>query len=916
MNLSKSLASVLLTAALSNAMGQVVLNEVCVSNMTGLTVSHPIDGSPQQEDWVELLNTTATAVDLAGWYLSDDPAQNTKWAFPAGASIPANGRLVVLCSTWNGLFGGYYSTNFKLNQTSGDHVVLSNPGATIIDDYAITLRTKEDQSRGRVPDGSGAWSLLAAPSPNAANGPASPEYVARPTLSPGAGFYGGAQTVTITGPAGATIRYTLNGNKPTATSTAYAGPINVAATTVVRAACFSNTPGVPPSFIETNTYFINSPHTVAVLSIADDELPTLLGGTQIEPLGSFEYFGPDGLLRDEATGTFNEHGQDSWAYDQRGFDYITRDQTGYNDAIHYPIFRGKSRQKYQRLIIKALAGDNCPFGPGQPAHIRDPYVQALSQTGDLHLDERSYEPCVLYMNGQYWGVYDMREKVDDADFTKYYYDQDANNIYCIKTWGGTWNEFGGAAASNDWNALLAYINANNMGDPTAFAYVDARYNWKSLIDYFCLNSYVVCADWLNWNTIWWKGLDPAGEHKKWGYALWDEDATFGHYGNFTGIPDQSANADPCTVENLGDPGGQGHTLILNKLITENQMVHDYYVNRYIDLGNTVFSCDNMNHLLDSLLAMTTPEMPAQCARWGTNMATWQANVQVLRDFIDARCITTQQGLVDCYDLEGPYNVVFKVEPPLSGRIQVNSAVLPTYPFQGIYYGAINTELQALSESGWSFDHWEAMHHTFAPSMTDSVVNFMFTGTDTIIAHFTPPIQYEVVLMTDPLNKATITFDGIAYNSFPVSVPVAEGIPIPLLVAPNMFYDFKYWEVKHNLPNTNDSTRRDIQVTFYESDTIIAHLAEQDYAYWAPNAFSPNGDGINDVWQPWGNVIDPETFELEIYDRWGRVIFTSDDPHMAWDGGTTPLGVYAFRVRLNEGITHEQHEQMGYVTVIR
>jgi hypothetical protein len=267
-------------------------------------------------------------------------------------------------------------------------------------------------------------------------------------------------------------------------------------------------------------------------------------------------------------------------------------------------------------------------------------------------------------------------------------------------------------------------------------------------------------------------------------------------------------------------------------------------------------------------------------------------------------LTTQQGLVDCYQLEGPYNVVFKVEPPLSGRIQVNSAVLPTYPFQGIYYGAINTELQALSESGWSFDHWEAMHHTFAPSMTDSVVNFMFTITDTIIAHFTPPIQYEVVLMPDPPNKATITFDGIAYNSFPVSVPVAGGIPLPLLVAPNMFYDFKYWEVKHNLPNTNDSTRRDIQVTFYESDTIIAHLEEQDYAYWAPNAFSP------------GNVIDPETFELEIYDRWGRVIYTSDDPHMAWDGGTTPLGVYAFRVELREGITHEEHKQMGYVTVIR
>ena len=915
----KYLKFVLIGTSLSIASAisaQVVLNEVCVSNLNGLTVNNPIDGAPEQEDWVELFNTSGAAVSVAGWYLSDDPALPTKWAFPAGASVPASGRLVVLCSTWNGFFGGYYSTNFKLNQTSADQIILSDGSATPVDSYQLNLRTMANQSRGRVPDGSGGWALIATPTPGAANGAALPEYVDRPVITPVAGFYAGAQSVTITGPAGATIRYTLNGNKPTVTSAAYGGPINVAANTVVRAACFSATPGVPASFIETNSYFINSPHTIAVLSVADDELPTLLSGNQIEPLGSFEYFGPDGVLRDEATGHFNEHGQDSWAYDQRGFDYIARDQTGYNDAIHYPIFRGKDRQKYQRLIIKALAGDNCPFGPGQPAHIRDPYVQALSQTGDLHLDERSYEPCVLYVNGQYWGVYDMREKVDDADFTKKYYGQDANNIYFIKTWGGTWNEYGGAAASTDWNALLNYINTNDMGDAAAFAYVDERYNWKSLIDYFCLNSYVVCADWLNWNTIWWKGLDPAGGHKKWGYALWDEDATFGHYGNFTGIPDQSVNADPCTVEDLGDPGGQGHTVILRKLIDENEMIHDYYVNRYIDLGNTVFSCANMNHLLDSLLTMVTPEMPAQCARWGTSMATWQANVQVLRNFIDGRCITTQQGLVDCYDLEGPFNVTFQVEPPLTGTISINSITPPVYPFTGVYYGGITTGLVAQGLDGNAFDHWELNNHVLDPSELDSIVTLQFTTTDTIIAYFKPPIQYEVVLLTDPPNTATIRFDGQSYTSFPAIASVGEDIPIDVSVEPNMFYDFLYWEIKHNLPNTNDSTKRDFTVRFFEPDTIIAHLKPQEYAFWSSNAFSPNGDGINDTWQPWGNVIDPDEFDLEVYDRWGQVLYTSNEPNVGWDGSSAPVGVYAFRVHLREGITHDQHQMMGHVTLIR
>ena len=858
------LALLLLAPALR---AQVVLNEVCVTNLNGLEVTDPFNGGQDREDWVELYNTGGAAVDLSGWYLSDDDALPTKWSFPAGATIPANGHLVVICSGWNGQYGGYWCTNFKVTQGN-------------------------------------------------ANAAASPEYTPRPQLSPQAGFYGGAQQVTITGPAGATIRYTTNGSEPTATSTAYAGPINVAATTVIKAACFSDTPGTPRSFTETNTYFIGVSHGVAVLSMSGDQVQTLLEGNGgIEPLGNLEYFGPDGALRDEAAGHFNEHGQDSWAYDQRGFDYIARDQTGYNDAIHYPVFHATPRDKFQRLIIKALAGDNCPFGPGQPAHIRDPYVQSLSQLGNLRLDERSYEPAVLYVNGQYWGVYDMREKVDDADFFDEYYNQGENDVYMLKTWGGTWSEFGGGAAQADWNALRAYIQSNDMGDAAAFAYVDEQYNWKSLIDYFCLNSYTVCADWLNWNTAWWRGLDPEGNHKKWGYVLWDMDATFGHYANFTGIPDQSANADPCTVEELGDPGGQGHTTILNKLITENQMVHDYYVNRYIDLGNTLFSCATMNAHLDSLLALFGPEMPAQCARWGTTMAAWEAGVQQLRAFIDARCITTQEGLVDCYDLEGPFNVTLVVQPPLSGKIRVNSETYQTYPFTGVF----NTTMEGIAEPDWIFDHWEANNHVFLPSMTDSLVNFQFTTTDTIVAWFKPPTQYPIVLMTDPPNTATIEFNDQFYSSFPVEASVGEDVPVDVNVTPNPFYDFLYWEVRQNEPNTNDSTRRDFTINFFGPDTLIAHLKPQEYGYWAPNAFTPNGDGIN-TWQPWGNVIDPEGFELEVYDRWGQLMYASNNPRDGWDGtaggAQVPLGVYAFRAHVIEGITGKKHDLQGHITVIR
>ncbi len=897
---------------------QVVVNEACASNLSSFA-----DSFGEYEDWFELYNTSATPVDLSGWWLSNRPGNPLKWQIPTGTVIAANGWQLVIASKRNIVVGPLLHASFNLNQTDGDHVILSDASGTLVDDFTfdVTSLTKVGHSRCRATDGTGAWSLSSTPTPGAANAGVIAEYLERPTMSVPAGVYAGAQNIALSGPAGATIRYTTDGSLPTATSTAYAGPIAIGATTVIRATAFGAA-GTQPSFTETNTYLIGSGHTVAILSIAGDQVDELLDGNGgIQPIGHFEYFGPDGVLRDEAEGEFNEHGQDSWAYDQRGFDYIARDQTGYNDALHYPIFRTKDRPKFQRLIVKAAAGDNYNFGPGGAAHIRDAYVQALSQTGHLAVDERSYEPAVLYVNGQYWGVYDMREKVDDHDFTNYYYDQDEFNIQMLKTWGGTWSEYGGGQAQADWNALRTYILGNDMGDAAAFAYVDEQLSWKSLVDYFCLNSYTVCADWLNWNTGWWRGMDPNGDKRKWRYILWDMDATFGHYTNFTGIPNQTPDADPCAAEQLPDPGGEGHTLILEKLIAENQMVHDYYVNRYVDLGNTLFSCANMIPFLDSLVNIIAPEMPGQIARWGGSMAQWEANVQNMRNFIETRCVAIEEGLVDCYDLEGPFDVVFNVDPPLSGAIAINSITPDTYPFSGTYYGGIPTTLAPIPETGWVFSHWEVFStNTILPSTTDSLVTVDILAADSIVAHFVPPTRYDVVLDVEPRAGATIWFDGTVYDSFPATASVAEGVDVVFYVIPERYYDFLYWTVANATYTPSDSSVTELSAQFFAIDTVVAHLKPQEYSYYAPNAFTPNADGINDVFLPLGNAIDLDRYDLQVFDRWGGSLYASQDPTKGWDGtaggAVVPNGVYAYRAFAVDAVKGDVYELYGHVTLFR
>ncbi|MBK7173798.1 MAG: hypothetical protein IPH84_11315 [Bacteroidales bacterium] len=73
-----------------------------------------------------------------------------------------------------------------------------------------------------------------------------------------------------------------------------------------------------------------------------------------------------------------------------------------------------------------------------------------------------------------------------------------------------------------------------------------------------------------------------------------------------------------------------------------------------------------------MAAMIEPEIPKHCNRWGGSLTEWQENVQKVRDFINTRYTVVKDGLLDCYDLTGPYPITLNIDPPLKGKIQVNS----------------------------------------------------------------------------------------------------------------------------------------------------------------------------------------------------------------------------------------------------
>ncbi|MEM7036618.1 MAG: CotH kinase family protein [Bacteroidota bacterium] len=717
--------------------GQVVINEYSASNLDDFP-----DNYLAYEDWIELYNAGASAVDLSGFHLSDRETAPKKYEIPAGTTIPAGGFLRFWTSGRN-LVGpaGNYHTSFKLKQTktNPEFVVFSDQFGSIIESHQMQ-RTQLSHSRGRAQDGGATWAIFTTPTPNGTNNNTASfeRYAAMPEMDQTAGFYSGGISVNITTTeTNATIRYTTNGQAVGASSTAFSSAVNVGNTTVVKARVFSNNPAVLPSNLEWHTYLINEVHVLPVISISGSDLQNLANGNQqLRPHGTCEYFTAAGDMVTKGTGEFNSHGQDSWVHDQRSLDWITRDEMGINHALEAKLFPTSDRDEFQRVMFRAEGDDNYP-GIDSSAHMRDMYTQTITDLANMHVDKRRASKIVLYIDGIYWGVTSLREKVDDPDYTKYYYGQDKYNIQMIMTWGNTWIEYGPSNTITQWNILYNYIVNQDMSNPTHFAYVDSLYEWRSLVDYTLINSYVVCSDWLNWNTAWWRGNDPSGTHRKWAYNMWDDDATFGHYINYTGIPSQTPDVDPCFPENLNnnfsDP--EGHMTVLNNL-RANPTFDQWYISRYVDLMNTYFSCDSMHQLLDSLVAVVDPEMNRHCVRWGGSYQQWSQNIQKLRDFVDTRCNFVSQGINGCYGLTGPYEVAFNVEPADAGHIQVNSTYLQQFPWKGDYHAGLPILLEAVEyDTTWIFDHWEVITHSVTPHDSIKNVELNITQADSVVAHF-------------------------------------------------------------------------------------------------------------------------------------------------------------------------------------
>jgi hypothetical protein len=717
---------------------QVVINEFTAANYDHLDFDTNIDVS--YEDWVELYNSSGSTVDLSGFWLSDKIDIPQRWSFPSGTLIgPGEYMLVVL----SGLADvspyefGYLNSNFKILQSEGEEIVFSNPDGSVIeyfdfDDIGVNAM---NHSHARATDGGDLWQICTSPTPEGSNqGPYGDGYSPMPTMDLGPGFYEGSITVSIASTdQDALIYYTVDGSEPSSGDLLYSGPLNITTTTPLRAIAISPDPSILPSLVATNTYFLNTePHSVPVLALTAENFENILG-TDIVSVA--ELFDEDGVFVSKAHGQSNEHGADSNAFLQRGFDFVTKDQLGFDHHLTHDFFHNTDRTEYQRLIFQAGGTDHYPSPYFyETMHMRGMLANQLSIKSGLDIDARSDAFCVLYVNGIYHGLYSMREKVDDPDYFKYYYDQQETTVDYIKTWGGTWNEYG---TSENWQEVVDFTANNSLEGDAEFDWVAGQVELSSLIDFYILQTYLVNINWMQYDHSWWRGYNSQGGALKWRFSLWDMDDLFWGI-NYTTMNQTTPTGLPCFFLTQGNPGGQGHVPLVDSLF-QNAEFESMYVNRYLNLVNTHFSCENVNLLIDSIENVMIPEMDRHVELWGGSVEEWQAHIQLGRDFMDQRCDDVIAALIDtCWYIEPIPEYYSSIAINGIGTVLVNGVSITQNdsPYEFLFTGANDTLfLEAVNDMG-QFISWESLiGETIIDEPENPILNIPMTEDLALTANF-------------------------------------------------------------------------------------------------------------------------------------------------------------------------------------
>ncbi len=673
-----------------------ISNGLIISEILAINSNTNLDEDTKKfSDWIELYNKTNQTINIGGFYLSNDIQNPKKFKFPPNTIIKPFGYLLVWADN-QAYLNGYdmrkkrssldsnhsaenstsIHTNFKLAKKG--LVLLLDKNGTLIDKFVYK---KQKANISCIKEGN--KTLFAIPTPNQKNahGYPKPKKTQKPSFSKESGFYRGCQKVELKHNKHAKIYYTLDGSIPTTASTQYTKPITICETSVIRARALEK--GKFFSNIVNHTYLIDENISLPVVSVAIDKkylydetigIATNYEEHWIRP-GAVEYFQDKKSIFSTNAG-IKINGNHTRAYPQKSFAVYFKKKYG-KKFIEYPLFRDKPHIKKIKSFILRNSGTNWGH-----SLIREGIIHRIVKE-NMDIDFQSYHPVIMLLNGQYWGIYNIREKMN-KDYIETNYHIKSSDIDLIEN-----DKIPAEGDMDDFYDLMDYIKTHDLSDESNFNKIKEKIDMTEFINHIITESFSGNSS-IHHNIKRWKNKSQTG---KWRTLLFDLDRGFNNPEAY--VLGYVADCHPTSS-------------IFTHLLQNREFVYQF-ASLYFSHLNTTFKTKRVDRFITQAKEEIAPEIKRHFKKWSkdfdgnsVSIKTWKNYIDKIYQFSSQRNRFVRENLKKSLNLKGsPKLTIKKVE---HGTIYLDGIKL-VENFEGEYFNDAKVRLKAVADSGYRFEKW-------------------------------------------------------------------------------------------------------------------------------------------------------------------------------------------------------------------
>lgn len=728
------------------------INEFMASNSS--TISDPDFNN--YADWIEIHNSGSTSINLKDYYITDNLSQPQKFKIQIDLIVEAGDYVLIWADDAN--TGNH--ANFKLS-ADGESIGLFDPAVQLLDTLTYGLQ-QTDVSMGRFPNGTNNWFKFSPATPGSANLESGIfNIIPVPLISEQSGFFSSSINVSASHTLqDVVIRYTSDGTIPEPTSRVYSNPVEIDSTSVLRFRAFKD--GYTPSLTETRTYFINEITDLPVFSLVTDPANFFSDTSGIYVIGtngivgncstgprnwnqdwerpvSLEFFEFDKSLAFKVNTGVKINGGCSRLYPEKSLAFLFRGEYG-NDKLRYRLFNDIPVYEYNNFILRSSGQD------WWRTMFRDAMVQTLIEQG-MQLDYQDYRPSILFINGEYWGIHNIREKLNEH-YVYYHHGVDKDNIDLIEISKGIVANNGDV---NAYNEMINFLSTNNLADPANYEYIKSIVDIDEYLDYQIAQIYSANGDWPGSNMKLWREK-AAGS--KWRWMIYDLDFTFG--GNAQGLATTNTLEQATATNGPAWPNPPWSTLMLRKLL-DNPDFKNEFIQRFAAHVNTTFEPNHVLAMIDSLANNIASEIPRHKERWPQSISfgtSWQELVDIMRNFAVDRPENTRGHFYFKFGIPGSNSLIISRNNPAWGKVFIYKVEIKNNGSANVFFKNIPIKIKALPMPGYRFARWEGISTSTSPE-----ISVVLSVNSTLTAVFEPAdLTVTSVLINEINYKSSTVFD--------------------------------------------------------------------------------------------------------------------------------------------------------------